>query len=65
MSDGRIGSTTRDDRQSFYVCGQCRDKQYYLSSEDPPIPCPDCGWMHKDRRKYVIPPVIKVDLSQF
>lgn len=54
-----------EDEQTYYVCGQCKDKQWYLKSEKPPIPCPDCGWNHKDRLKYNLPSEIKIDLSQY
>lgn len=54
-----------EDEQTFYVCGQCLDKQWYLRSEQPPIPCPDCGWWHKDDLKYDLPSNFKIDLSQY
>lgn len=60
-----MGERTALNKQSFYVCGQCKDKQWYLVSETPPIPCPDCGWWHKDRLKYDLPSDIKIDLSQY
>lgn len=52
-------------KYTFYVCGQCGDKQYHLVNEEPEIPCPDCGWYHKERKKYDVPGEIRVDLSQF
>lgn len=51
--------------QTYYECGQCLDKIWYLKSEDPPIPCPDCGWWHKDKRKDDIPSEIKLDLTGY
>ena len=54
----------KDDEQRFYVCGQCGDEQYYLVGEEPPVPCPDCGWNHKAREKE-LPAEIKLDLGQF
>ena len=53
----------KDDEQKFYICGQCKDKQYYLVGEEPPVPCPDCGWNHKGRKKYELPAEIKLDLG--
>lgn len=53
----------KGDEQRWYVCGQCGDEQYYLIDEEPPVPCPDCGWEHKSVRKYDLPSEIKVDLS--
>lgn len=34
--------TTKDDEQTFYICGQCHEKIFYLKSEQPPNPCPEC-----------------------
>lgn len=53
------------DKQTFYICGQCGDKQWHLRSESPPVPCPDCGWWHKADLKYNVPDTIKLDLSQY
>lgn len=53
----------QEDRQRYYICGQCKDKQYYLVNEEPPIPCPDCGYIHKDRDKYSVPSRIKIDIT--
>lgn len=55
----------KGDEQKFYICGQCGDEQYYLIGEEPPVPCPDCGWVHKARKKHDIPAEIKVDLGAF
>ena len=32
----------RDDEQTYYICGQCKEKIFYLKSEEPPVPCPEC-----------------------
>lgn len=56
---------TSEDEQSFYICGQCGDKQYYLKTENPPETCPDCGWWHQSRRKDSVPSEIKLDLTQY
>lgn len=53
------------DKQTYYICGQCKDKQWHLRSEEPPVPCPDCGWNHKARRKDNLPSQIRLDLSQY
>lgn len=59
-------SDTREQRQwQFYVCGQCNDKQYYTKDEEPPIPCPDCGWNHGTKKKYDVPETIKLDLTRY
>ncbi len=60
--------TIRDDEQTWYICGKCQQKVFYLKSEDPPIPCPDpdCNWHGKEMHyKRDIPPQIQVDLSEF
>lgn len=38
---------------------------YHLKSEEPPIPCPECGYCHKDRPVYDVPAEIKADINQF
>ena len=53
----------RDADQTYYICGQCKDKQWYLKSEDAPIPCPDCGWEHRDQKKYDLPSEIKLPIT--
>lgn len=52
-------------KQTYYICGQCNDKQWYLVNQEPPVPCPDCGWYHKSRLKHEIPNEFKIMLSQY
>lgn len=52
----------QDRKYIYYTCGQCRDKQYYLKSEEPPVPCPDCGWIHKEMKPSDVPSQVKLDL---
>jgi DNA-directed RNA polymerase subunit RPC12/RpoP len=52
-------------KQTHYICGWCKDKQWHLVNEEPVIPCPDCGWIHKNRLRYELPTEIKLDLSQY
>lgn len=52
-------------QQTYYVCGWCKDKQFYLKTEKPPIPCPDCGWSHKEREYRDVPSEIKLDLTKY
>lgn len=54
-----------EDEQTYYICGQCETKIFNLKSEDSVVPCPDCGWNHKDRKKRDIPSTIKLDLSNY
>jgi DNA-directed RNA polymerase subunit RPC12/RpoP len=56
---------TSRDEQTYYVCGQCHDKQWHLKTEAPPVPCPDCGWWHKDKEKDSVPSEIRLDLTQY
>ena len=53
------------DQLNFYICGQCKDKIYHDKTEEAVIPCPDCGWAHKDHKKYDLPNKIKLDISQY
>lgn len=32
----------KEDEQSYYICGQCHTKIFYLKSEEAPTPCPEC-----------------------
>jgi DNA-directed RNA polymerase subunit RPC12/RpoP len=32
----------KDDEQTFYICGNCKEKIFYLKTEEPPVPCPEC-----------------------
>jgi len=52
-------------KQTYYICGQCLHKQWHLVNEEPPIPCPDCGWFHKNRLKYELPTEVKLNLSNY
>ncbi len=60
MSNKRL-----EDQQTYYICGQCKDKQWYLKTEEPPNPCPDCGYVHLSRDKYDVPSEVKLDLSKY
>ena len=65
MANDTRRQKTQDDVQNYYICGQCKDKQRYLVGEDKPIPCPDCGWQHGDRKKYDVPDEIRIDLNRY
>lgn len=56
---------TSKDEETFYVCGQCGMEQYYVKGEAPPVPCVDCGWAHKERKKYSVPSEVKLNLSNY
>lgn len=58
-------SRTEADEESFYICGQCGLEQYYLKDAEPPVPCVDCGWVHKELKKYDVPSEIKLDLTKY
>ena len=60
-----MATRTTEDEQSYYICGQCSSKIYHLKSEPPDIPCPDCGWQHKDKKKYELPSEIRLDLNLY
>ena len=62
MSDSQ--RTTKDEELS-YICGQCNLEQYYVKGAAPPVPCVDCGWIHKERKKYDLPSEIRLNLSQY
>lgn len=32
----------REDEQTYYICGQCGEKIFYLKTDEPPVPCPEC-----------------------
>lgn len=56
---------SKDDEQSFYICGWCKTKVFHLKSEEPTIPCPGCGYVHKDRDINDVPAKIKMDISGY
>ena len=60
-----MSERTSTDEQTFYVCGQCHDKQWYLKTDEPPVPCPDCGWWHQAVEKNSVPAEIRLDLTQY
>lgn len=55
----------KDDLQSNYVCGNCRQRIDFPSREEPPVPCPECGYEHRDLRITDVPSKIKLDLTQY
>jgi len=58
--------TSKQDRQETgYICGQCHLEQSYLVSEQPPNPCPSCGWTHLTRRPDDVPSEIKIRLADY
>lgn len=59
------GQRTSDDVEHGYKCGQCGFFQYAVVGEKAPVPCVDCGYVHRERKKYEIPPQIKLDLTQY
>ena len=56
---------TDDDIERSYRCGQCDTDIEYLANEEPTVPCPDCGWWHKDRKKDSVPEVVRLDLTKY
>ena len=61
----KSGDRLHDDKQKFYVCGQCKTKIYYLVTDSPPDKCPECGWKHKAKKKSDIPRNIKLNLNNY
>lgn len=50
-------------KYQYYICGQCKTPIEFLPNENPPIPCPDCGWQHGERPKRVLPDEIKYPIN--
>ena len=48
---------------TYYICGWCRDEIHHQVGTEPPIPCPNCGWMHLTRRYDDVPSEVKIDIS--
>lgn len=44
----------RDYQEAEYICGRCNETVYYLVYETPP-PCPECGWIFKERKQTDVP----------
>lgn len=58
-----MASRVQDRRYKYYICGQCKTPIEYCVTDEPPIPCPDCGWVHKERDKKDIPENIKYPIN--
>ena len=54
-------------RYSYYLCGRCNTQIEYLPNErkESAIPCDDCGYTHGERPYMLLPPEIKIDLTQY
>ena len=60
-----MSERTEKDREHFYICGQCGLEQYAKVGEELPVPCVDCDWVHREKKKYDIPSEIKMDLTKY
>lgn len=56
---------TSDDKEHWYVCGQCGLEQYAVIEDELPEPCIDCGWIHRELKKYDHPSETKLDLTNY
>ena len=56
---------TSKTKEHHYICGQCGNEQYAVVGEELPIPCIDCGYVHRERDKYDVPAEIKLDLTKY
>lgn len=56
---------TNADREHFYICGRCGNEQYAVVGEELPVPCIDCGYVHRERKVDDLPPDIKLDLTRY
>ncbi len=64
MSSTRTNRTI-EDQEHWYICGWCGFEQYSLKTEIQPVPCVDCGWVHREVKRYDLPTDIKLDLTQY
>jgi rubrerythrin len=64
MSTTRTNRTVEDEEHG-YICGQCGFFQYAIRSQEPPVPCVDCAWPHREVKKYDLPADIYLDLTQY
>lgn len=53
------------DKENRYFCGRCRHEIAYSQDDEPTIPCPECGYQHKDRRDTDVPAEFKLDLNNY
>lgn len=56
---------TVEDKEHHYVCGQCGNEQYAVTSDSLPVPCIDCGWAHRELKKHDLPSEFKLDLTKY
>jgi len=60
-----MATRTSDDVEHGYICGQCGLEQYAVKDEELPVPCVDCGWIHRERKLDSVPSVVKLDLTKY
>lgn len=61
-----------ENKQNSYICGQCNLEILYSVNDEPPHVCPECnfdsystGWTRQSRKKYKVPPTIKLDITKY
>jgi len=60
-----ISTQRLEDMENTYRCGRCGYDIPYGINEEPVIPCPECGWAHKQRKPSDVPSVVKLDLTKY
>ena len=56
---------TSETKEHHYVCGQCGLEQYAVVGQELPVPCVDCGWNHRAKKKHDLPSDVKMDLTKY
>jgi rubrerythrin len=56
---------TIESEETWYICGWCGLEQYAVKGTEPPVPCVDCGWAHREKKRYDLPSEIKLDLTKY
>jgi len=58
-----MGDRKQERKYRYYICGRCKTRIEYKINEEPPIPCPDCGYAHFTRDYRQIPQDLKIDIN--
>jgi len=59
-----MGLNRKEERKyKYYICGRCKTPIEYSINDDPPQPCPDCGYRHLTRDYRDIPQDLKIRIN--